>query len=160
MLFLGSVDAANNLRDKKVNFHDIISTERWKMRFFGFFLGLCEANAFSAYRYFAKDGKISHSEFKDSLAFFLLNYCNKVRNDAVEVLEISQRVLRRDTTHELVNMQKPNSTKRIRLACIDCRDSQVSGTRVQTCCSCNPDRALCRACHIEHLKAFWSGKNT
>ena len=38
MLFLGSVDAVNNLRDNKVNFHDIISTERWEMRFFGFFL--------------------------------------------------------------------------------------------------------------------------
>ncbi|CEG77500.1 hypothetical protein RMATCC62417_12240 [Rhizopus microsporus] len=49
-----SVDAANNLRDNLTSYHDIISTERWEMHFFGFFLGLCEADAYSSFRIFSE----------------------------------------------------------------------------------------------------------
>ncbi|RCH95066.1 hypothetical protein CU097_013024 [Rhizopus azygosporus] len=49
-----SVDTANNLRDNLTFYHDIISAERWKMHFFGFYLGLCEANAYSSIRAFSE----------------------------------------------------------------------------------------------------------
>lgn len=39
LIILGSVDAANNLRDNMISYHDIIATERWEMRFLGFFFG-------------------------------------------------------------------------------------------------------------------------
>ncbi|ORY06858.1 hypothetical protein K493DRAFT_295811 [Basidiobolus meristosporus CBS 931.73] len=34
---------ANNLRDNFTSYHDVISTERWKMRLYGFIPGICEA---------------------------------------------------------------------------------------------------------------------
>jgi hypothetical protein len=43
---LGSVDTANYRRDNLISYHDLISIERWKMRFSGLILGICEANAF------------------------------------------------------------------------------------------------------------------
>ncbi|CEG76419.1 hypothetical protein RMATCC62417_11316 [Rhizopus microsporus] len=70
-----SVGAANNLRNNLASYHDIISTEGWEMRFFGFFLGLCEANAYSPFRVFSEEGDSrGHSFFKDNLAFNVLEH--------------------------------------------------------------------------------------
>ncbi|EPB90330.1 hypothetical protein HMPREF1544_02856 [Mucor circinelloides 1006PhL] len=91
-----SVDAANNLRDNKISYHDIISTERWEMRFFEFFfLGICEANAFSAYRVFNENGGTTHSAFKDFLAWSLLKHCEFLNfGSNSETIDSKPRVLR------------------------------------------------------------------
>ncbi|KAI8082391.1 hypothetical protein BDF21DRAFT_398491 [Thamnidium elegans] len=52
-----SVDIANNRRNNLTSHHDVISIERWEMRFLGFILGICEVNAFSCYKVFAEDGE-------------------------------------------------------------------------------------------------------
>ncbi|RCH81741.1 hypothetical protein CU097_005367, partial [Rhizopus azygosporus] len=72
---LGSVDAANNLRDNLTSYHDIISTER---------------------RVFSEEGASrGHLSFKDNLAFNLLEHCKKLKlsymkwpNVATECLEV------------------------------------------------------------------------
>ncbi|KAL0144635.1 hypothetical protein V8B55DRAFT_1429993 [Mucor lusitanicus] len=62
-----SVDAANNPRNNMPSYHDIISTERWEMRFSGFVLGICEANTFSAYRnFYANSSNMGHTTFRDT----------------------------------------------------------------------------------------------
>ncbi|OAD09196.1 hypothetical protein MUCCIDRAFT_159352 [Mucor lusitanicus CBS 277.49] len=78
------IDAASNLRDNKISYHDIISTDRWEMHYFGFFLGICEANAFSAYRVFRDGSNTNHSAFKDSLTWSFLRHCKSLNNDIME----------------------------------------------------------------------------
>ncbi|EPB91415.1 hypothetical protein HMPREF1544_01737 [Mucor circinelloides 1006PhL] len=96
-----SVDAANNLRDNKISYHDIISTERWEMRFFGFFLGICEANAFSAYRVFNENGGTTHSAFKDSLAWFFLKHCEVLNfGSTSETIDSEPRNLTIENPHD------------------------------------------------------------
>lgn len=141
-----------------ISYHDIIITERWEMRFFGFFLGLCEANAFSSYRTFANEGKISHSSFKDTLAYTLLQHCRALATNSAEEQPMAQRVLRSTNSHSYVSMSAQNSRKRLRLSCKVCMKAGRSGTRVEKSCSCNPDIPLCQTCYNHHLKQVWEGE--
>ncbi|CAO3621055.1 unnamed protein product [Mucor hiemalis] len=151
-----SVDAANNLRDNKISYHDVIATERWEMRFFGFFLGICEANAYSAYRVFARDGKTtSHSEFKDTLTWELLQHCVELKTPAEQTGVDEQRVLRSNAHHSLVTMVNRNG-KRSRLSCRTCYDSGKSGVRVEKSCSCDPGVPMCNDCFLQHYSEFFT----
>lgn len=157
LFIIGSVDAANNLRDNLTSYHDIIISERWEMRFFGFFLGICEANAFAAFRNFSRlDRTMGHASFKDSLAFQMLKYCESLTSLSQVGNEVNNRTLRRDTKHSYVSMSAGNGTKRIRLACSKCKKAGVPGTRVEKSCSCNPDHPLCQTCYNSHLKEVWN----
>lgn len=150
--YIGAVDAANNLRDNLTSYHDVIKTERWEMRFFGFFLGLCEANAFSSFRKFHKDGiSMGHSSFKDQLAFEMLRYCQNLNSGRPSEVAISDRLLRSDYDHVYVSMSA-HRNKRIRLACSRCKENNVVGTRVEKSCSCNPAAPLCDQCYNTHLR--------
>jgi hypothetical protein len=78
-LALGSVDTADNRRDNLISHHDIISTERWEMKFLGFILSMCEANAFSCCKFYAEGSdRIVHSAFKDRRAYSMLKYCGRL----------------------------------------------------------------------------------
>ena len=149
--FLGSVDAANNLRDNLISYYDIVSTERWDMRFFGFFLGICEANAYSSFRVFANDGKMAHSSFKDTLAWTFLKYCEELALQT-EAISYDQRILRSDPNHAHVPMAGMNGKKRARLACRSCSSSGLSGTRIEKSCSCSPLVPMCQTCYNKHLQ--------
>ena len=141
-----AVDIANNRRDNLRSYHDVIATERWEMRFLAFIFGIAEANAWSCYKEFAVDGdKITHGDFKDKVAYQLLQYCNgQVTNVARD-----NGIMPRRTKHTLVNL-KSRSNMKIRLCCRSCYEKGNYGTRVVYCCSCNPDRALCKECHVAH----------
>ncbi|PHZ09580.1 uncharacterized protein RHIMIDRAFT_294402 [Rhizopus microsporus ATCC 52813] len=110
-----SVDAANNLRDNLTSYHDIISTERWEMRFFSFFLSLDEANAYSSFRVFSEEGDSrGHSSFKDNLTFNLLEHCKKLKSRHNEVAQDSNRMFRSDSNHSYVSMSNAgNKRKRL-----------------------------------------------
>ncbi|CEP16615.1 hypothetical protein [Parasitella parasitica] len=95
------VDAANNLRDNMICYHDVISSEQWERRFFDFFLGMCEANAFAeftAYHVFLKKVQIRHSSFKNTLAWGLLHYGQKLETVHYNV-SMLDRVLRSNPRH-------------------------------------------------------------
>jgi hypothetical protein len=151
------VDAANNLRDNMTSYHDVITTERWEMRFFAFFLGICEANAYASFRRFATVGSsMNHASFKDTLAFQMLAYCENLEATYSTQVQNNNRILRRDANHSYMSMSSGHSNKRRRLACGKCRETGFSGTRVEKSCSCNPDYPLCKNCHTEHLREVWS----
>lgn len=153
----GSVDAANNLRDNLPSYHDIISTERWEMRFFWFILSICEANAFSAYRSFHPNGKIDHSVFRDSLAWSLLNYCEALDTTTTSILAFGPSItLRGDRLHAHTTIKHPNADKRTRRVCFGCSARSVRGNRVEKSCNCRPDTPLCKQCHQDHLRELWS----
>ncbi|ORE09110.1 hypothetical protein BCV72DRAFT_303175 [Rhizopus microsporus var. microsporus] len=150
-----SVDAANNLRDNLTSYHDIISTERWEMRFFSFFLSLDEANAYSSFRVFSEEGASrGHSSFKDNLTFNLLEHCKKLKSRHNEVAQDSNRMFRSDSNHSYVSMSNAGN-KRKRLVCRKCKESGTNGKRVEHFCSCDPTTSLCFDCHNQHLKAVW-----
>ena len=128
------------------------------MRFFGFFLGICEANAFGSFRVFAKDGEISHSSFKDTLAWTLLSHCEELARgpDATESISNDQRVLRSCVTHLYVIMKGKDGKKRIILGCTSCYRSGLCGTRVEKSCSCDLHTPMCKSCYIAHLQNVWT----
>jgi hypothetical protein len=113
---LGSVDTANNRRDNLTSYHDIISTERWEMRFLGFILGICEANAFSCYKVYAEEGnRIEHSAFKDRTAYSMLKYCERLLGSNNVVIPNIPIALRSSDVHSYVAMKQENTNKRRRL---------------------------------------------
>jgi hypothetical protein len=150
--FVGSVDTANNRRDNLTSYHDIISNDRWEMRFLGFILGICEANAFSCYKTFADGGdKMGHSKFKDTMAFQLLKHCESLVNTTSVSNSNEQMSLRRGDFHTWVPLPNQNGVKRKRLACRTCSWNGKTGTRVGHCCSCNTNLPLCKNCYNSHL---------
>lgn len=157
-IFLGSVDTANNRRDNLISFHDVIITERWEMRFFAFLLGIAEANVFSCYKIWGRDGgRIAHGAFKDHLAFALLQHCKSLV-EMDRTVHLSRHMqLRYEPSHILVRLTGQGA-KRVRRVCTSCRRaSRFSGQRVQTRCSCNTD-PLCKNCHVRHLERVWASK--
>lgn len=102
---LGSVDAANNPRNNMPSYHDIISTERWEMRFSGFVLGICEANTFSAYRnFYANSSNMGHTTFRDTFVWFFLNYCGALSNPrSVSLNPAPPRVFRSSRIYVLIS---------------------------------------------------------
>ncbi|KAL0140909.1 hypothetical protein V8B55DRAFT_1333233, partial [Mucor lusitanicus] len=78
--FVGSVDVANNRRDNLLNFHDVMCTQSWELRCLSFFLGVAEANAFSAFKLFHPEGSnVVHTEFRWRLAESLKAYISELR---------------------------------------------------------------------------------
>ena len=151
---MNAVDVANNRRDNMRSYHDVITTKRWEMRFLAFVFAIAEANAFSCYKEFAEGGdKMMHGEFKDKMAYQLLRHCEGLHHDEVESTAQgpfgSNGVMPRRTRHTFQPM-KTNGNKRRRLACRSCHENGKRGTRVQHCCSCNPDKPLCKDCHQLH----------
>lgn len=154
--FTGTVDAANNLRDNLPSYHDIIGTERWEMRFFGFFLGLCEANAFSAYRKYAAEGDSTlHASFKDKLAFGMLQHCENLLKTSNIEASIGRSSLRSSSIHDHIPLPRTSKGKRRRMVCNRCKETTSKAVRVGKCCSCNPEHPLCDDCYMEHLKNVW-----
>ena len=147
-----SVDTANNRRDNLRSYHDALATERWEMRFLAFVFGIAEANAWSCYKEFAVGGdKITHGKFKDTLAYQLLNYCKSQTTRDANQETTTNGIMPRRTDHTLVSL-KSRSNKVTRMSCRTCHEKGKRGPRFRTvhCCSCNPDRPLCRQCHVDH----------
>ncbi|RCH88511.1 hypothetical protein CU097_009353 [Rhizopus azygosporus] len=101
-----SMDAANSLQDNLISCHDIISTERWGMRFFGFFLGLCGANAYSYFRVFSEEGASrGHSSFKDNLDFNMLEHSYEIYQVLCGISNMNENSQQgsRDPSDELIS---------------------------------------------------------
>ncbi|ORX92457.1 hypothetical protein K493DRAFT_376874 [Basidiobolus meristosporus CBS 931.73] len=74
--------------------------KRWEMRFYGFILGICKANAYSSYRTFSYQKRgVSHFSFKDILAYNFLQYCKNLAGSDIKGPLGSQRQLRSDENH-------------------------------------------------------------
>ncbi|KAI8082402.1 hypothetical protein BDF21DRAFT_398499 [Thamnidium elegans] len=65
-----------------------------------------KTNAFNSFRTFSKDGNMSHTTFKDILAFTLLKHCKELIENTHEDNSISRMRLRNDSTHFLQNLPK------------------------------------------------------
>ena len=127
------------------------------MRFFAFLLGIAEANAFSCYKIWGRDGhRMAHGSFKDNLAFTLLEYCKSQVEANMAVQPTAPMQLRSQVSHEFVKLIG-SDMKRVRKVCKTCYASGRSGHRVQTRCSCNSD-PMCKNCHIIHLEHVWITK--
>lgn len=137
------------------SYHDTIATERWEMHLFRFILGLCEANSFSSFRIFSKDGDMAHITFKTILAYTLLKYCKKLINNTTAVSPIRHMTLRSKSTHTYATIIKPDSNKHVRLICRSCSELGASGARVGKSCSCDPTIPLCLSCYKNYLKQVW-----
>ncbi|KAI8641549.1 hypothetical protein BD408DRAFT_418006 [Parasitella parasitica] len=83
------------------------------MRFFGFFLGICEANAYSSFRVFSYEGRtIDHSQFKDNMAYAFLKYCEALNFGFSSGSDYNdRRVLRSDGNHQHLSMNHGNGRK-------------------------------------------------
>jgi hypothetical protein len=157
---LGSVDTANNRRDNLTSYHDIISTERWEMRFLGYILGICEANAFNFYKVYAEGGnRIVHGAFKDRTAYSMLKYCEKLLSSNNVAAPNIPMALRSSDIHLYVAMRQGNTNKRRRLVCQMCKKQGVNGIRIGKRCSCDPITPMCKKCHIIHLRESFQAQS-
>ncbi|KAG2194116.1 hypothetical protein INT47_003059 [Mucor saturninus] len=100
-----SVDTSNNRRDNLINFHDVMRTYRWELRCLSFFLGVTEANAFSAFKFFSVGGNdVGHTEFRWRLAESLKCHIKDLQENAgyAQIRTISRDP--RTNGHSLVSM--------------------------------------------------------
>jgi len=68
-----AVDDSNNLRQNSDAIEIMWQTEQWVHRSFAFMLGVCEANAFNAYRFFSTDPEpLTHLDFRRAICAKLL----------------------------------------------------------------------------------------
>jgi hypothetical protein len=156
---LESVDIVNNCRSNLISYHDVVSTERWEMRFLGFILDICETNAFNCYKVFAKEGdRIVHNVFKDHMAYSMLKYCERLACSNIVTIPCTPVSLRSNTVHMYISMKQENTNKRRRLVCQMCRNRGVHGTRVEKRCSCDPTTPMCKTCHYVHLREVFQSQ--
>jgi hypothetical protein len=128
------VDVANNRRDNMTNFHDVMRTYRWELRCLSFFLGVTEANTFSAYKYFNPGGKqVNHGEFRWRLAQSLEFYIKELQEGPTMELRRTRSHLDRPNGHRLVTMGKNGQGNYIRRQCKECRVKPKQGARVTKC---------------------------
>ncbi|SAM00611.1 hypothetical protein [Absidia glauca] len=148
-----SVDTSNNRRDNMIIFHDVMRTYRWELRCLSFFLGVAEANAFSAFKYFrvvvirlsmANLGGGVVSRYNERLTESMKKHIMELR----EGPEMEQRTTRsrlgRPNGHRLVTMGKNGQGDYIRRQCKEC------GAKTQTRFSCN-EVTLCKSCFGCHV---------
>lgn len=122
-------------------------TQSWEVRCFSFFLGIAEANSFSAFKYFTPDGEdVLHNNFRWRLAESLKTYISELRDES-PVDTPATRSSTRVCTHSLVALGKTKSNKPIARQCTLCKK------KTQTRCSCGHS-ALCKRCIGKHVYTF------
>lgn len=145
---LGSVDISNNRRDNLPNFHDVMKTQRWELRCLAFFLGIAEANAFSAYKYFANDGKtLTHTPFRKRLVRSLLEHLD-VLNHGHQATPRVTRSAHRMIRHTVASLGKNAANNYIRVQCSLC------SRRTSNRCSCS-DVPVCTDCMDIHIHEYF-----
>jgi hypothetical protein len=123
---------------------------RWEIRTLAFFLGIAEANAFSAYKKFHHRGaSIKHNAFKCKLADGILKFV-KDQGEADRQMQQSRRRTRAMNYHKTVNLGKLKSGNDIRRKCSTCK------TKTMLRCSCTTNTPLCQPCWQIHLQEAWS----
>ncbi|CAO3588748.1 unnamed protein product [Absidia cylindrospora] len=139
-----AVDIANNRRDNLDNFHDVMKSYRWEVRTLAFFLGIAEANAFSAFKRFHHRGhSMTHGVFKDRLAQEILEEVHGSK-DNYEQTAGSQPRTRASQYHMSVSLGNLDSGKPRRVVCTFCRK------RTMHRCSCDRHTPLCQTCQKIH----------
>jgi hypothetical protein len=147
LFFLGAVDIANNRRDNLNNFHDVMKSFRWEVRTLAFFMGIAEANAFSAFqRYNQRGASLHHSEFKSELADGILQYV--ADQEGREQQQKADRMRTRGMDiHISTSLGLTGGGLRKRRVC-----NGGCGNRTINRCSCTLDIALCRDCQQKHVQ--------
>jgi hypothetical protein len=109
------------------------------MSFLGFILGICEANAFSAYKMFAEGrSKMMHSQFKAIMVFQMLKYCGQLMCDSGQEESLNKpMLLRSGNSHQLIHLPFKADIKRRKLACKRRNEQGISHARVEKRCSYN-----------------------
>ncbi|KAG2190743.1 hypothetical protein INT47_012160 [Mucor saturninus] len=80
---VGKEKYIQNRRDNLINFHDVMRTYCRELRCLSFCLGVTEANAFSAFKFFSVGGNdVGHSEFRWRLAEALKYHVKDLQENA------------------------------------------------------------------------------
>jgi hypothetical protein len=126
------------------------------MRFLGFILDICEANAFSCDKVYTEGGnRIVHNAFKDCTAYSMLKYCERLLSSNNVVTPNIPVALRSSDVNSYVAMRQGNTNKR-RLVCQMCKRQGVNGIKIGKKCSRDLTTPMCKNCHIMHLRQVFS----
>ncbi|ORZ18434.1 hypothetical protein BCR42DRAFT_390558 [Absidia repens] len=118
----GSVDISNNRRDNLTNFHDVMRSQRWELRCLASFLGVAEADAFSAFKYFTPEGEdVLHTTFRWRLAESLKRHIAELREGRRVDPMATRSSSTSETNHSLVPIGKTKSNKPIARQCTICK---------------------------------------
>jgi hypothetical protein len=148
-----AIDDNNNLRMGSNSIEDSWATKRWQHRVLAFLLGLCEANAYCAFKYFTKQ-KQSHIDFRTELALQLNESMRTYRFGEVQTVNTPAPV-----THALRTLPSgrkwdgerwrvQNTCKSPQLTCRGCpqKNSEGKCRKTTTYCICNPAVGVCDVC--------------
>lgn len=160
-----AVDDSNNLRQGRSSLEESWGTHQWHLRTLAFILGLSEANAYFAYRYFAiNSGQqvMTHFEFRLAICSDLLSdSCITPASTVHDVHPEEHRLLtfpmdRYFRGNRWVRRLRSKQLRhKFQRACGACQDGEIY-RRVTTYCSCDPAHGMCRECWAAHLLTFSS----
>lgn len=145
------MDISNNRRDNLTSFHDVMKSFRWEIRCLAFFFAVAEANAFSAYKAYAYDGKETlHTKFRWRLAQSLLSKAESMRSPADDSLSSCppSRQQRNVLAHGRVSLglQKSGYVRKRHCRFENCK--KKSSQR----CVCDTNNVFCK----EHMDAHFN----
>ena len=145
-----AIDDNNNVRQGRSSIEGSWGTHQWYLRTFAFIMGICEANAFSIYRYFNRDddNKLSHFDFRVAI-------CDAILNGGVPVA--APTVSHKLQTYSNTEIYKKGKWKsRSRSRSIRHQFRKVCRTctiyrKICTYCECSPQNGMCRDCWRDHV---------
>ncbi|KAG0012389.1 hypothetical protein BGZ82_002616 [Podila clonocystis] len=151
----GAVDVNNNIRDNKINLHDVIKTPNWQHRVMAFAFAIAEANTYLAYRMYGKKNGAcpDHLDFRRSVVSSLLldDFTSPAINRIVRPPPIQ---------HLLLKFKDIPGKSAIQRVCSRCQQDSASkprntgrkSRRYWTYCICDGSDgpACCYDCFIQH----------
>ena len=126
-----------------------MKTYRWEVRCLAFFFAVAEANAYSAYKVYAHDGKETlHTNFRWRLAQSLLSKVEAMRAVPEEPRELPRRTRRTRIPHKRVSLGNARSGYARKRRCHFEHCSKKSTQR----CVCGTDNVFCK----EHMDVHFN----
>lgn len=144
-----AVDAANSVRESMSSFSDTLITREWRLKIFGFLVGVLEGNAFLAHGEFNRGARMQHYDFRYQVSRSILLQYRPPLLDAPQRLAAGRARLHelQSFTRSLPKRRRANgSRKYLQRNCVICH------ARSSTHCACDNTRGLCVHCFPTHYR--------
>jgi hypothetical protein len=150
-----AIDDSNNLRMGSNSIEGAWETRRWQSRIMAFIIGVCEANAYCAVRYFSKK-KIDHLEFRRQLSLQLIESMRDYALKPPKQVHHELRVLPQGKKWRKHRWVTVPTCKNPQLTCRGCfkKNKEGKARKTTTYCACDPRVGICETCfYSRHLNS-------
>jgi hypothetical protein len=142
------IDDNNNIRQNTRELADTWQSKDWRHRSFAMLLGVAEANAYLAYKYFVPNPTFDgHVDFRRQLIRELLDVPELIEDTSKDIRNHKLMTFPANRKHDGVSWVIATCGTYPQRKCKSCHDYK----KVRTYCECDPTSGLCNECHFEHL---------